>query len=104
PKEVLVKWEAAGMCHSDEHMVTGDMVTPEEITKSMGLPPTFPIICGHEGAGVVVEVGEGVTSFAPGDHVADSFVLACGVCRWCITGKSALRDFGVRTFVPGQIA
>ena len=62
--EVLVKMAAAGLCHSDEHLVTGDMVVPDEIRAQWGLPETFPIIGGHEGAGVVVEVGPGVTSVA----------------------------------------
>ena len=49
--EVLVKWEAAGLCHSDEHLVTGDMVPSEEVRQERGLPAMFPIIGGHEGAG-----------------------------------------------------
>jgi len=102
--EVLVELKAAGLCHSDEHMVTGDMTPPEEIAKAMGLPPTYPIIGGHEGAGVVVEVGPGVTTLQPGDHVAASFVPACGRCRWCVTGRTNLCDMGALTFIPGQIS
>lgn len=55
--EVLVEWKVAGMCHSDEHMVTGDMVPPDEALAMMGIDSIFPLIGGHEGAGVVVEVG-----------------------------------------------
>ena len=55
--EVLVEMKASGMCHSDEHLVTGD------------LPFALPIIGGHEGAGIVRQVGEGVSWLAPGDHV-----------------------------------
>ena len=58
--EILVKTTAAGMCHSDEHVVTGDLA---------GATPPMPIIGGHEGAGVVMEVGEGVTGLAVGDRV-----------------------------------
>ena len=95
--EVLVKWEAAGLCHSDDHMVTGDMVPAGEAAES-----TFPIIGGHEGAGLVVEVGEGVTTLVPGDHVAASFVPACGRCPFCVTGRTNLCDLGARVFVRGQ--
>ena len=59
--EVLVNWKVAGMCHSDEHLVTGDIGLPEEVWPLMGIDRFFPIIGGHEGAGVVVEVGPGVT-------------------------------------------
>ena len=62
--EVLVEWKAAGLCHSDEHLVTGDMVPPEEAWPLMGIDDYFPIVGGHEGAGVVAEVGPGVTSVA----------------------------------------
>ena len=48
--EVLVQWMAAGLCHSDEHIVTGDMVPPREEWDAMGITNLFPMICGHEGA------------------------------------------------------
>ena len=72
--EVLVQWKAAGLCHSDEHIVTGDMVPPEEAWALMGIEDMWPAIGGHEGAGVIAEVGPGVTSVAVGDHVSASFV------------------------------
>jgi len=102
--EILVKWEAAGLCHSDEHLVTGDMVVPEEIREAAGLPPSFPIIGGHEGAGVVLEVGPGVTTLKEGDHIAASFFPACGRCRYCVTGHTNLCDLGAGTFGRGQIS
>jgi NDMA-dependent alcohol dehydrogenase len=101
--EVLVHWVAAGMCHSDEHLVTGDMVPPEEYWPLMGIESFFPIIGGHEGAGVVMEVGPGVTSVAVGDHVSASFVPSCGRCRYCSTGRQNLCDAGAGTFVGGMI-
>ena len=101
--EVLVKMAAAGLCHSDEHLVTGDMVVPDEIRAQWGLPETFPIIGGHEGAGVVVEVGPGVTSVEPGDHVSASFIPSCGRCRYCSTGRQNLCDLGGSAFMRGQI-
>ena len=103
--EVLVQWKVAGMCHSDEHMVTGDMV-PDQATldmiAEMGMP-LYPIICGHEGAGIVVEVGPNVTSVAVGDHVSASFIPSCGSCRYCSTGRQNLCDAGMGTFLPGMI-
>jgi S-(hydroxymethyl)glutathione dehydrogenase/alcohol dehydrogenase len=102
--EVLVKWEAAGLCHSDEHVVTGDMVVPDDIRLARGQDDMFPIVGGHEGAGVVLEVGPGVTLVAPGDHVAASFFPACGRCRYCVTGHSNLCDLGAGTFGLGQIS
>jgi len=102
--EVLVKWEAAGLCHSDEHLVTGDMVVPEEVRAARDQPDMFPVIGGHEGAGIVESVGPGVTLVAPGDHVAASFFPACGRCRWCVTGHSNLCDLGAATFGMGQIS
>jgi alcohol dehydrogenase (nicotinoprotein) len=83
--EVLIRFVAAGLCHSDEHLRNGDLV------------PRFPIVGGHEGAGVIEEVGEGVTRLAPGDHIVCSFLPVCGRCRWCASGKSNLCDQGART-------
>jgi len=80
--EVLVKIAASGMCHSDEHLVTGD------------LPFALPIIGGHEGAGVVQEVGEGVSWLQPGDHVVFGFIPSCGRCPSCSTGHQNLCDLG----------
>lgn len=100
--EVLVQMAAAGLCHSDEHILQGDMSAPNEVMRSLGLPTMFPTIGGHEGAGIVREIGSGVTDFAPGDHVVMSFVAVCGQCRWCATGMEYLCDVGIGTMVPGM--
>lgn len=102
--EVLVKWAAAGLCHSDEHLRASDMGMPEADRRAAGLPPLFPLIGGHEGGGVVVEVGPGVRSVQPSDHVAASFFPVCGRCRMCVTGHSNLCDLGAATFSRGQIS
>lgn len=81
-REVQVRLVASGMCHSDEHVVTGD------------LPGALPIICGHEGGGVVEAVGPEVTFVEPGDHVVFSFVPSCGACPSCASGHSNLCDNG----------
>jgi NDMA-dependent alcohol dehydrogenase len=101
--ELVVEWKAAGLCHSDEHMVTGDMVPDEAHWPAMGITDLWPMIGGHEGAGVVVEVGPGVSSVAVGDHVAASFVPSCGRCRFCSTGRQNLCDEGGGTFLTGMI-
>jgi NDMA-dependent alcohol dehydrogenase len=100
--EVLVEMAAAGLCHSDEHILNGDMSAPNEVLEAYGLPGMFPMIGGHEGAGVVVEVGEGVTDFAPGDHVVMSFVAVCGQCRWCNSGMEYICDMGAQVMIPGM--
>ena len=93
--EVLVKMHASGMCHSDEHLVTGDLA---------GATPEPPLIGGHEGAGVVLEVGAGVFSVKPGDHVVFGFVPACGRCPSCSSGHSNLCDMGALTATGMQLS
>jgi S-(hydroxymethyl)glutathione dehydrogenase / alcohol dehydrogenase len=77
--EVLVRVAAAGVCHSDVRLADGELGDGR-----------WPMVLGHEGAGVVEEVGEGVTHVAPGDHVALSFVPACRACRACRAGRPNL--------------
>ncbi|MEM9746952.1 MAG: NDMA-dependent alcohol dehydrogenase [Actinomycetota bacterium] len=101
--EVLVEWKVAGLCHSDEHMITGDMVPPDEALEMMGVGELWPMIGGHEGAGVVAAVGPGVTSVAVGDHVSASFVPSCGTCRYCCSGQQNLCDAGGGAFQKGMI-
>lgn len=101
--ELVVEWKAAGLCHNDEHMVTGDMVPDEAHWPAMGITDLWPMIGGHEGAGLVVEVGPGVSSVAVGDHVAASFMPSCGRCRFCSTGRQNLCHEGGGTFLTGMI-
>ena len=77
--ECLVEIKASGVCHTDAFTLSGD--DPEGL---------FPAILGHEGAGVVVEVGEGVTSLAPGDHVIPLYTPECRQCVFCTSGKTNL--------------
>jgi len=77
--EVMVKLVASGVCHTDAFTLSGD--DPEGV---------FPCILGHEGAGVVVEVGPGVTSVAVGDHVIPLYTPECGRCKFCLSGKTNL--------------
>lgn len=90
PGEVLIKYAAAGLCHSDLHLLTGD------------LPARFPIVGGHEGSGVIEQVGPGVTKVKPGDHVVCSFIPNCGHCRYCSTGRQNLCDMGA-TILEGSM-
>jgi NDMA-dependent alcohol dehydrogenase len=97
--EVLVRMSYAGICHSDEHFYTGDSVPSpdmEEMMRAAGLavPEWFPMLGGHEGSGIVEEVGPEVHTLKPGDHVAISFFPACGSCRFCVTGHTYLCDVG----------
>jgi Zn-dependent alcohol dehydrogenase len=103
PFDVLVEMKAAGLCHSDEHMVTGDMVIPEERRLQRGIPSQFPLVGGHEGAGVVIGCGSRVTGFEVGDHVAASFVPACGSCPMCVSGRQYLCDNNASTLVKDGI-
>ncbi|WP_264993246.1 alcohol dehydrogenase catalytic domain-containing protein, partial [Mycobacterium montefiorense] len=100
--EVLVRLAATGLCHSDEHIRQGKLAAPPDVLRALGLPAMSPTIGGHEGSGTVVEVGAGVTGFAPGDHVVTSFVAVCGQCRWCATGMEYLCDTGSGTLAPGM--
>jgi len=77
--EVLVEMKATGLCHTDAFTMSGD--DPEGL---------FPAILGHEGAGVVVEVGEGVTSLAVGDHVIPLYTPECRECDYCLNPKTNL--------------
>jgi S-(hydroxymethyl)glutathione dehydrogenase/alcohol dehydrogenase len=76
--EVKVKLVGAGVCHSDLHVYKGDW------------NHKTPLVLGHEGAGIVTEVGPGVTTPAVGDHVILSWMPPCGACRWCASGKPQL--------------
>ena len=77
--EVLVKITHTGVCHTDAFTLSGD--DPEGV---------FPAVLGHEGGGVVVEVGEGVTSLQPGDHVIPLYTAECRECKFCKSGKTNL--------------
>jgi NDMA-dependent alcohol dehydrogenase len=101
--EVLVKWTHAGLCHSDEHVYTGDFIPPPDAMEAMGIDTIYPMIGGHEGSGIVAELGSGVTSVEVGDHVSASFVPSCGRCRYCVTGRQNLCDQGGGAFLPGMI-
>ncbi|MGD0882616.1 MAG: NDMA-dependent alcohol dehydrogenase [Acidimicrobiales bacterium] len=101
--EVLVRWMAAGLCHSDQHLRTNDIGAPRDPAAGPD-PRLFPLVGGHEGAGVVEAVGPGVTGIEAGDHVAASFFPICGRCTMCLTGHTNLCDLGAETFSPGQIS
>lgn len=77
--EVLVRITHTGVCHTDAFTLSGD--DPEGI---------FPAVLGHEGGGIVVEVGAGVTSLQPGDHVIPLYTAECGECKFCKSGKTNL--------------
>lgn len=82
--EVSVRLGASGVCHSD-------------LSRRDGIiPGLLPMILGHEGAGVIEAVGEGVTALAPGDHVVISWVPQCGECYWCLHDQPYLCDVAVR--------
>ena len=78
PGEVVLRTVASGICHSDLHVIEGDLPVPP------------PCILGHEPAGIVEAVGAGVTGFAPGDHVIGCLTAFCGVCKFCTQGRPYL--------------
>ncbi len=100
--EVMLKLVGSGLCHSDDHLVTGDMVMPPEVQAELGIQQ-FPIIGGHEGAGEVIEVGPGVTSVEVGDHVVLGFIPACGRCPSCSQGRQNLCDLGAYLLAGRQV-
>ena len=77
--EVLVRILATGVCHTDAFTLSGE--DPEGL---------FPVVLGHEGGGIVVEVGEGVTGVKPGDHVIPLYTAECRKCKFCLSGKTNL--------------
>ncbi|MGY1681539.1 NDMA-dependent alcohol dehydrogenase [Geodermatophilus sp. SYSU D01176] len=91
PGELQVKLAASGMCHSDDHLATGDIPMAH-----------YPMCGGHEGSGVVTAVGPNTKGFKEGDHVVFSFLPACGRCRWCASGLSYLCDLGAGLLVGAR--
>ncbi|HUB70411.1 MAG TPA: Zn-dependent alcohol dehydrogenase [Acidimicrobiales bacterium] len=91
PQEVRVKLAATGVCASDWHTMTGAIASPT------------PSVLGHEGAGVVAEVGDGVRSVKPGDHVVLSWVPSCGRCRYCESGRPNLCSVAAPALFAGTL-
>lgn len=89
--EVLVKIEAAGLCHSDLSVINGDRPRP------------MPMALGHEAAGIVEKVGPGIDDLAPGDHVVMVFVPSCGHCLPCAEGRPALCEPGAAANTAGTL-
>jgi len=89
--EVLVRLRAAGLCHSDLSVIDGNRPRP------------MPMVLGHEAAGLVEEVGYGVTSLRHGDHVVAAFVPSCGHCIPCATGRPALCEPGFKANSAGSL-
>lgn len=89
--EVLVRLTAAGLCGTDVHVLDGE------------LPAPLPCVLGHEGAGIVEEVGPGVTTLARGDHVVALWRVSCGRCLYCSLGRPALCDLGLRVRQTGAM-
>ncbi len=87
--EVLIRMAASGLCHTDLHVMTGHVHAP------------LPAVLGHEGAGIVADVGPGVTSVNRGDHVIPLWRLSCGVCEYCSDGRPALCSEGMRIRTTG---
>jgi len=81
--ELLIRMTASGLCHSDDHVATGDLPFSR-----------MPVVGGHEGAGIVDEVGPHTPGWAVGDHVVLSFIPVCGRCRWCASGMQNLCNAG----------
>ncbi len=91
PGEVRIQMVAGGVCHSDLHVMTGHLSAP------------LPAILGHEGAGIVADVGAGVISVRPGDHVIPLWRLSCGECEYCTGGRPALCAAGTEIRWTGRL-
>ncbi|WP_224390213.1 NDMA-dependent alcohol dehydrogenase [Pseudonocardia sp. ICBG1293] len=83
PGEIEVRMVASGLCHSDDHIATGDIPVG-----------TYPFAGGHEGSGIVTRAGANKKGLKEGDHVVFSFLPSCGHCRWCASGMQNLCDLG----------
>jgi S-(hydroxymethyl)glutathione dehydrogenase/alcohol dehydrogenase len=91
PQEVSVRLAASGICHSDWNVITG------------ATPNPLPAVLGHEGAGVVEALGEGVTDVAVGDHVVLSWLPSCGRCFYCVRGRGVLCDVAMADMFEGTL-
>jgi NDMA-dependent alcohol dehydrogenase len=92
PGEIKLRMGASGVCHSDLSIQNGTLY---------GGPA--PLVCGHEGAGVVEEVGDGVTDLQPGDHIVVSWVPQCGQCFFCLHGQPNLCEAGATATMAGSL-
>jgi len=90
PNDIRVKIKSSGLCHSDVSVQTGS------------LPFPLPMVLGHEGAGIVTEIGENVTLTAVGDHVVLSALIHCGICDNCVKGRPNLCMWGLTTIFGGK--
>jgi S-(hydroxymethyl)glutathione dehydrogenase / alcohol dehydrogenase len=91
PGEVTVRLVASGVCHSDWNVITG------------ATPNPLPAVLGHEGAGVVEELGAGVRTVAEGDHVILSWLPSCGECFYCLQGRAVLCDVAMADMFAGTL-
>lgn len=91
PDELLIRMEAAGLCHSDLSVVNGDRVRP------------MPMALGHEGAGTIEAIGSAVQGFAPGDRVVLAFLPSCGICERCTSGEAYLCERGTAANGKGEM-
>jgi len=91
PREVRVRLAGSGVCHSDLHVVNGT------------IPHQLPMICGHEGAGVVEELGPTVSGLAVGDHVVLAWVPSCGRCSYCLSGRANLCETTIGPSYRGHL-
>jgi Zn-dependent alcohol dehydrogenase len=91
PAEVEVRVGASGVCHSDWNVISG------------ATPNPLPVVLGHEGAGVVEAVGEGVTTIAAGDHVVLNWLPSCGRCFYCLGGRPVLCEWSTPAMLAGTM-